>query len=252
LKKDRRQPPTELRALATVSRRSMRRDSTIAQFPAEIYAEFYRRFTEGEGYREICVAVNLIVDAYNGVDPRPAKLVPHLTESAISRWWKNKEGPAAAEAAKRTAEIKRLRDQIATAKDGGDPYDLIMNWAQMTMLKKGQGLERVETEDLGWLLAELKKQEIKRDEMDIKRQRLELDTQRLKQTIAQYQQKLAADNNLELPPASKVFDFVAGKILGILGTWEEVQPLLDKHGRGIAKRLATEAERFDYGEALNA
>lgn len=62
--------------------------------------------------------------------------------------------------------------------------------------------------------------------------------------------KKAASSSATVGPApAVVFHRVAKIVLGALDTFGEIRPLLQKYSTNIAKRLATESERFEIGDA---
>lgn len=254
-------PIADARRYAAANRRSLTRSSTIAQLPPDIYAAFLRDFREGMGYEALCEKYNPIIDEYNrGATPvaligggtKPAPRVPHLSTAAISRWWKNKEGPAAAEAAERARAVESYRDQMLAGLDAGDALQAITGFAEMIALKRAGALEDIPIKDLGYLLTSLKFVQAKQQEVELKRQRLEQDNTRLQHQIETYRAKVNQDNNLTLPAPAKVYQHVAAQILGILHTFGELRPLLDKYARNVSTRLATESERFDWSEVVHA
>jgi hypothetical protein len=106
---------------------------------------------------------------------------------------------------------------------------------------------------VGLVIAKSKLMQAQNEQRKLKLQerRLDQDYQRLQHQLEVYRAKLNQDNNLTLPPPDKVYQLVGRQILGVLRTFGELRPLLDKYARNIATRMGTESERFDWSKVID-
>jgi|GEM_PF-4174894 len=223
-----------------------RRNSTVEQLPAELFAKVRAWIRDGRTYAEIRELLTPLVEKWNAQWTQEQTAVP--STAALSRYYTSREAKLIAEEAARDSMVKDMKAQIVAALEvGGDneAVDAILN---ATILSNRARLEEADPEALIGLHMRSRALELKEKTLEIQQQRLEHSVESLQFKIQQYRDRVADENGLELPPPHKIYEHVVEQALEVLKTYGELRPLLQKYSRQIATRLATEAQRFEWTE----
>jgi hypothetical protein len=141
-----------------------------------------------------------------------------------------------------------LTDQTAKALNlDATGASLVRNVLGVAMMAGEEDLHKADPVEIAKLVVANRKVDLDQKKVEVTEANYRAQIDDLKVQLAAAKKAASAGGGGPAPAA--LFHRVAKIVLGILGTFQELRPLLQKYSTNIAKRLSTEAERFSIEEA---